>query len=92
MPFALNEATRFISPTKVLEYMAAELPVVSTAITDVEQPLRRHRRHRPHRRGIHRRLRSGAGHDSERRPSHGQAHARDRRRTSWDKTAERMRD
>ena len=38
LPFALNEATRFISPTKVLEYMAAELPVVSTAITDVERP------------------------------------------------------
>lgn len=38
MPFALNESTRFISPTKVLEYMAARLPVVSTAITDVEKP------------------------------------------------------
>ncbi|WP_395408231.1 NAD(P)-binding protein [Pseudoduganella sp. UC29_106] len=38
MPFALNEATRFISPTKVLEYMAAELPIVSTPITDVVKP------------------------------------------------------
>jgi hypothetical protein len=27
MPFALNEATRSISPTKTLEYMAAGLPV-----------------------------------------------------------------
>ena len=35
LPFALNEATRFISPTKSLEYMAAELPVVSTAVPDV---------------------------------------------------------
>lgn len=35
MPFAMNEATRFISPTKSLEYMAAELPVVSTAVIDV---------------------------------------------------------
>ncbi|MDB5808671.1 MAG: UDP-galactopyranose mutase [Betaproteobacteria bacterium] len=33
--FALNEATRFISPTKTLEYMAAEHPVVSTPVTDV---------------------------------------------------------
>ncbi len=33
--FALNESTRFISPTKTLEYMAAELPVVSTPIVDV---------------------------------------------------------
>jgi UDP-galactopyranose mutase len=38
LPFALNEATRFISPTKVLEYMAAELPIVSTPITDVAVP------------------------------------------------------
>lgn len=37
-PFALNEATRFISPTKTLEYMAAERPIVSTAITDVAEP------------------------------------------------------
>lgn len=35
MPFALNDATRFISPTKTLEYMAAEKPIVSTAIHDV---------------------------------------------------------
>lgn len=35
LPFALNEATRFISPTKSLEYMAAELPVVATAVPDV---------------------------------------------------------
>jgi protoporphyrinogen oxidase/glycosyltransferase involved in cell wall biosynthesis len=38
LPFALNEATRYISPTKVLEYMAAELPIVSTPITDVAKP------------------------------------------------------
>ena len=38
MPFAMNESTKFISPTKSLEYMAAELPIVSTAIRDVEQP------------------------------------------------------
>lgn len=37
MPFALNEATRFISPTKTPEYLAGGCPVVSTAITDVER-------------------------------------------------------
>lgn len=37
LPFARNEATRFISPTKTLEYMAAEKPVVSTAIVDVDR-------------------------------------------------------
>lgn len=35
MPFALNDATKYISPTKTLEYMAAHKPIVSTAITDV---------------------------------------------------------
>ena len=38
MPFALNDATRFISPTKTLEYMAAEHPIVSTPIRDVAGP------------------------------------------------------
>lgn len=35
MPFAINEATRFISPTKTPEYLSAGKPVVSTPITDV---------------------------------------------------------
>jgi glycosyltransferase involved in cell wall biosynthesis len=35
LPFALNEATRSISPTKTLEYLAAQKPVVSTPIADV---------------------------------------------------------
>jgi len=35
MPFAINDATRFISPTKTPEYLAAGLPVVSTPIRDV---------------------------------------------------------
>lgn len=38
MPFALNDSTRFISPTKTPEFLAAGLPVVSTAIRDVEHP------------------------------------------------------
>ena len=38
MPFALNESTRFISPTKTSEFLAAACPVVSTPITDVVSP------------------------------------------------------
>jgi UDP-galactopyranose mutase len=38
MPFARNESTRFISPTKTPEYLAAGKPVVSTAISDVVRP------------------------------------------------------
>ncbi len=35
MPFAINESTRFISPTKTPEYLAGGRPVVSTPIVDV---------------------------------------------------------
>nr|WP_245216021.1 glycosyltransferase [Pararoseomonas baculiformis] len=35
MPFALNESTRYISPTKTPEYLAAGVPVVCTPIADV---------------------------------------------------------
>jgi glycosyltransferase involved in cell wall biosynthesis len=35
MPFALNEATRYISPTKTPEYLAGGKPVISTSVPDV---------------------------------------------------------
>lgn len=35
MPFAMNEATEFINPTKALEYMATARPIVSSAVEDV---------------------------------------------------------
>lgn len=38
LPFARNESTRFISPTKTPEYLAAGKPTVSTSITDVVRP------------------------------------------------------
>ncbi len=38
MPFAHNESTRFISPTKTPEYLAAGVPVISTSIRDVVRP------------------------------------------------------
>ena len=38
LPFARNEATRYISPTKTPEYLAAGKPVVSTSIRDVVRP------------------------------------------------------
>ncbi len=38
IPFARNAATRYISPTKTLEYMAAGKPIVSTSICDVVHP------------------------------------------------------
>jgi len=38
IPFAINNSTRFISPTKTPEYLAAGKRVVSTPIRDVVQP------------------------------------------------------
>ena len=38
IPFALNDSTKFISPTKTPEYLAAGKPVISTAIRDVVAP------------------------------------------------------
>lgn len=38
LPFARNESTRFISPTKTPEYLCAGKPVVSTSINDVRDP------------------------------------------------------
>lgn len=38
LPFARNESTRFISPTKTPEYLASGKPVVSTSIRDVVRP------------------------------------------------------
>jgi UDP-galactopyranose mutase len=35
IPFAQSEATRYLSPTKVLEYMAADLPIVATPLPDL---------------------------------------------------------
>jgi UDP-galactopyranose mutase len=38
LPFARNDSTRFISPTKTPEYLAAGCPVVSTSVRDVVRP------------------------------------------------------
>jgi UDP-galactopyranose mutase len=38
LPFAVNASTRYISPTKTPEYLAAGKPVVSTPIHDVVRP------------------------------------------------------
>ena len=90
LPFALNEATRFISPTKVLEYMAAELPIVSTAIRDVEQPYggmvaigHDHREFIAH-------CEAALAQTDAQRAAMAAAMREQVARTSWDATADRM--
>jgi glycosyltransferase involved in cell wall biosynthesis len=38
IPFLLNDATKYISPTKTPEYLAAGVPVISSSIVDVVNP------------------------------------------------------
>ena len=38
IPFLLNESTKYISPTKTPEYLAAGVPVISSSIADVVNP------------------------------------------------------
>jgi UDP-galactopyranose mutase len=90
MPFAINEATRFISPTKTPEFLAAGLPVVSTPITDVARHFGYQRRYdRRHPGRIHESLRRG----TERSGTFGSW--RDEveaalSQCSWDETFEQM--
>ena len=92
MPFALNESTRFISPTKTLEYLAAGKPVVSTAIHDVEvlysDVVRIGRTHEEFLAGCAAAL---AETDEERRAGQRAGEATVRR-SSWDDTARRIAD
>ena len=67
MPFAMNESTQFISPTKTPEYLAGGKPVVSTPVKRRGAPLRpsrgrpdRRRRGRL-RRGVRESAGAGAG-------------------------------
>jgi glycosyltransferase involved in cell wall biosynthesis len=90
MPFAINEATRYISPTKMLEYMACGRPSVSTPIKDVVDPY-----------GHLVSIASGPeefiaacdailARDAQEEAAHAQALAEAIARTSWDATAGRM--
>ena len=92
MPFALNESTAFISPTKTLEYMAAGKPVVVDADPRRPGDVRRHRRDRAKRRCVHRRLPQGAGRVAGRKGRARDANAPTRVRLhSWDAAAETIR-
>lgn len=42
MPFAMNDATKFISPTKTLEYMAGGKSIISTPVYDVVRDYDKH--------------------------------------------------
>ena len=90
LPFARNEATRFISPTKTPEYLAAGKPVVSTSIRDVVRPYGEQglARIADTRRRLRRRDRGRAGRGSGGAPA--RVPMRSSTHMSWDGTWTRM--
>ena len=60
MPFAINEATEYINPTKALEYMATGKPIVSTPVEDVVLQFSSRGENLADARGVHRALREAA--------------------------------
>lgn len=88
MPFARNDATKFISPTKTLEYLAAGRPVVSTSIRDVVRPYGEQRLARI---ADEPRAFVAAVDAALRDPLHNPAREAFLAQTSWDKTFSRMR-
>lgn len=90
MPFALNEATRFISPTKTLEYMACGKPCVSTAIKDVVDPYSHVVSIASDSAGFIAACGALLTQSASERTEHARRMAEVVGRTSWDRTAEAM--
>jgi glycosyltransferase involved in cell wall biosynthesis len=90
LPFALNEATRYISPTKTLEYMACGRPSVSTSIRDVVEPYGHVVNIADTPEGFVIDCEAILERTREEQAAHSQALAEIVARTSWDSTAQAM--
>lgn len=90
MPFALNEATRYISPTKTLEYMACGRPSVSTSIRDVVEPYGQLVQIADTPQGFVASCEEILQRSREEQLAHAQALSEVVGRTSWDSTAQAM--
>jgi glycosyltransferase involved in cell wall biosynthesis len=90
LPFALNDSTRFISPTKTLEYMACGRPCVSTAIRDVVEPYGHVVPIEADAAGFVRACDAILARTPDKVAAHAQAVAAIISRTSWDATASAM--
>lgn len=90
LPFALNDATKFISPTKTLEYMACGKPSVSTSIRDVVEPYGQIVRIADTPEGFIADCEMIMARTPQEQAEHTKALADVVARTSWDKTAHAM--
>ncbi|KAF1049282.1 glycosyltransferase [Xylophilus sp.] len=91
LPFALNDSTRFLSPTKTLEYMASGRPSVSTAVRDVVDSYGQVVQIRSDADGFVQACEMLMHRDAARRRADGRAVDAILARTSWDATAGAMR-
>ncbi len=90
MPFVLGPATRYISPTKVLEYMACDRPIASTPIVDVIGPYGEIVHLGTGRHGFVEACERALDCADDDRDRRRQAAREVLRRTSWDETVRRM--
>ncbi|HEY8357855.1 MAG TPA: glycosyltransferase [Ramlibacter sp.] len=90
LPFALNESTKFISPTKTLEYMACGRPSVSTRIRDVVEPYGHVVPIHDDAAGFVQACEAALRRTPQEQAEHAQALAAIIARTSWDATATAM--
>jgi protoporphyrinogen oxidase/glycosyltransferase involved in cell wall biosynthesis len=90
LPFAINQATRFISPTKTLEYMAACKPIVSTPVQDVVEPYGQIVRIAGYFPAFLQECEDILDRPAEQRAAEVSAMREIVARTSWDQTAEQM--
>jgi UDP-galactopyranose mutase len=90
LPFAINDATRYISPTKILEYMACSRPSVSTPIKDVVDPYGHVVPIATDAQGFVAACDAILARTDEERDAHAQALGEVVARTSWDATANAM--
>lgn len=89
VPFALSEATRYLSPTKTLEYFAARRPVVSTPIQDIVDNYTDAARIASSPEEFVRACEAALSEDNTARLSAGERHAESQ---TWDSTVSRMDD
>ncbi|MCU0758303.1 MAG: FAD-dependent oxidoreductase [Steroidobacteraceae bacterium] len=91
LPFAMNDATRYISPTKTLEYMAAGRPIVGTPVPDVVESHGDIVRIASTPAGFVSACEAALAETPRERERRERAMSRRVATTSWDATAERMR-
>jgi len=89
VPFALSDATRYLSPTKTLEYFAARRPVVSTPIQDIVDNYTDAARVAATPEEFVRACEASVSEDNAARLDRGEAHAAAQ---TWDSIVLRMRD